>query len=72
MPLSTKNLFSYRGKNRQGQYIEGRLKAENSQWARHKLRKKALKYNRLKNVGTFLLGGINRLNLLIYQNSHDN
>jgi type II secretory pathway component PulF len=43
MPLSSNQLFLYRGKNRQGQFIEGRLKAENSQWARHKLRKKGIK-----------------------------
>ncbi len=48
MPLSNNNLFLYRGKNRQGQYIEGRLKAENSQWARHKLRKKGIKVQSLK------------------------
>ena len=48
MPLSSNQLFLYRGKNRQGQFIEGRLKAENSQWARHKLRKKGIKIQSLK------------------------
>ena len=48
MPLSSNQLFLYRGKNRQGQLIEGRLKAENSQWARHKLRKKGIKIQSLK------------------------
>lgn len=48
MPLSSNQLFLYRGKNRQGQFIEGRLKAQNSQWARHKLRKKGIKIQSLK------------------------
>jgi type IV pilus assembly protein PilC len=50
MPLSSNQLFLYRGKNRQGQFIEGRLKAENSQWARHKLRKKGIKIQSLKKI----------------------
>ena len=48
MPPSSNQLFLYRGKNRQGQFIEGRLKAQNSQWARHKLRKKGIKIQSLK------------------------
>lgn len=48
MPLSSNQLFLYRGKNRQGQFIEGRLRAQNSQWARHKLRKKGIKIQSLK------------------------
>jgi type IV pilus assembly protein PilC len=48
MPPSSNQLFLYRGKNRQGQFIEGRLRAQNSQWARHKLRKKGIKIQSLK------------------------
>ena len=48
MSLSSNRVFLYCGKNSQGQYIEGRLRAENSQWAKHKLRKKGIKIRSLK------------------------
>ena len=48
MPFASNNQFLYRGKNRQGHFVEGRVKAENSQWARHKLRKKGIKIQSLK------------------------
>ena len=44
----TQSNFFYRGKNSHGQIIEGRIRAENSQWAKHKLRKKGIKIQHLK------------------------
>ena len=48
MPLSRNRVYLYRGKNSHGKCIEGRLIAENSQWARHKVRKKGIKIQSLK------------------------
>lgn len=48
MPLSSHRVYIYRGKNSQGQFIEGRVRAENSQWAKHKLRKKGIKIQSLQ------------------------
>lgn len=48
MLLSRNQNFFYRGKNSHGHYIEGRIRAENSQWAKHKLRKKGIRIKHLK------------------------
>ena len=48
MSLSDTRIFLYRGKNSQGQLIEGRLRATNSQWAKHQLRKKGIRIQSLK------------------------
>ena len=48
MSLSGNRVFLYRGKNSYGRYIEGRIRAENTQWARYKLRKKGIKVLYLK------------------------
>ena len=41
-------VFLYCGKNSHGQFIEGRVRAENSQWAKYKLRKKGIKLQSLR------------------------
>ena len=64
MSLSSNRVFLYCGKNSQGQYIEGRLRAENSQWAKHKLRKKGIKIRSLKKAGIYPSA---KLNLLMFQ-----
>jgi type II secretory pathway component PulF len=48
MPLNSYRVFIYRGRNCQGQYIEGRVRAENNQWAKYKLRKKGIKIQSLQ------------------------
>ncbi|MDG1694676.1 MAG: type II secretion system F family protein [Porticoccaceae bacterium] len=48
MPLTGNSVFLYCGKNSHGQFIEGRVRAENSEWAKHKLRKKGIKIQSLK------------------------
>lgn len=41
-------VFLYCGKNSHGQFVEGRVRADNSQWAKYKLRKKGIKLQSLK------------------------
>ncbi|MGB0473039.1 MAG: type II secretion system F family protein [Porticoccaceae bacterium] len=48
MFLGGNRVFLYRGKNSQGKYIEGRVRAKNSQWARYMLRKKGIKIQSLQ------------------------
>ena len=55
MFLGGNRVFLYRGKNSQGKYIEGRVRAKNSQWARYMLRKKASKYSHYNRVGIYPL-----------------
>ena len=40
MSLSGNRVFLYRGKNSYGRYIEGRIRAENTQWARYSFEKR--------------------------------
>ena len=55
MSLSGNRVFLYRGKNSYGRYIEGRIRAENTHWARYKLRKKGIKVLYLKKAGIYPL-----------------
>jgi type IV pilus assembly protein PilC len=48
MALGGNRVFLYCGKNSHGQFIEGRVRAENSQWAKYKLRKKGIKLQSLR------------------------
>jgi type IV pilus assembly protein PilC len=48
MPLSSYRVYIYRGRNCQGRYIEGRVRAQNNQWAKYKLRKKGIKIQSLQ------------------------
>jgi type IV pilus assembly protein PilC len=48
MALGGNRVFLYCGKNSHGQFIEGRARAENSQWAKYKLRKKGIKLQSLR------------------------
>ena len=48
MPSSKKYLFVYSGYTAQGQVVSGEIRAENIEWARHKLRKQGLRIRLIK------------------------
>ena len=43
MGNSNKRLYTYMGKSSSGQFIQGKIRAANIQWARHQLRRKGIK-----------------------------
>jgi type IV pilus assembly protein PilC len=48
MSSSKKIIFVYSGHNAQGKLVEGQIRAENSDWARHKLRKQGVRVSSIK------------------------
>jgi len=47
MGNSNKRLYTYMGKSSSGQFIQGKIRATNVQWARHQLRRKGIKLQSL-------------------------
>ena len=47
MGSSNKRLYTYMGKSSSGQFIQGKIRATNIQWARHQLRRKGIKLQSL-------------------------
>lgn len=48
MKISDKRLYAYIGKNQNGTFIQGKIRAANIQWARHQLRRKGIKLQSIK------------------------
>ena len=48
MKISDKRLYAYIGKNQNGSFIQGKIRATNIQWARHQLRRKGIKLQSIK------------------------
>jgi type IV pilus assembly protein PilC len=54
MSSTQRHLFIYSGNNSQGQPVRGQLRAQNSEWARHKLRRQGIKVRSIRRSRHYL------------------